>query len=364
MTTTKSDKLTNDGSTSCTGKRDRIQALLNTLDQIDESLSQPIFRLSLPKWVEFAFSIPANCFGTSACLSLGPLWVALAAISQQDYSHGETRILMLRIITYLMTIIHIVAWYLFNNGYYKFGPRLFWNSWLYSLVYPWSVGVLAYTILGLDDVDSSNETTALTPNQIFSLAYTFLGLDDVDSSNETSSLTPNQVFSMAVYPLVLWPPVAITMFGLKDATRRSRPAKKDIDRPNSEQWIQRKKFPMTSQFLAKHNGDQSFPSGDVMMAVLIALPLWYIDGCQHLFVAITLSSTLGRMYVLAHHLSDVLAGFLLTLGIHRIAIFMGYGLYLAKWWHPLLAIILYAIYHNMTKVGSTPIKEDTTEKNE
>ncbi len=324
MEATKSDQLT--------GQRYRIHKLLDALDQIDESLSRPIFRLGLPKWVEFVFSIPSNCFGMTACLTIGPLWVALAAMSRQEYYHGESKILMLRIITYLMTVIHVVAWYFFNNGYYKFGPKLFWNSWLYSLAYPWSVGVLSYTILGLDDDDNSN--------------------------NETNALTPHKIFSMAVYPLVLWPPVAITMFGLKNATRRSRPAKKDIDRPNSEHWIQRKKFPMTSQFLAKHNGDQSFPSGDVMMAALIALPLWYIDGCQHLFVAITLSSALGRMYVLAHHLSDVIAGFLLTLAIHRIAISLGYGLYLVKWWHPLLAIILYAIYHNATKTGSSPVTED------
>ncbi len=323
MAKTKSDSL------NITDQRSGIQALLNSLDQIDEFLSQPIFRLALPKWVEFVFSIPANCFGTTACLTIGPLWVALAAISQQDYSHGERRILMLRIIAYLMTTIHIVAWYLFNNGYYKFGPNLFWNSWLYLLAYPWSVGVLAYTILGLDTDNS------------------------------------NQIFSKAVYPLVLWPPVAIVMFELKNATRRSRPAKKDMDRPDSEHWIQRKKFPMTSQFLAKHNGDQSFPSGDVMMAVLMALPLWYLDGYQHLFVAITLLSALGRMYVLAHHLSDVIAGFLLTLGIHHAAIRLGYGLDLAKWWHPLLAIALYAIFHRVTKSGSNPTsKQEEKSKRE
>ncbi len=291
-------------------RRSSLEALKSTVDEIDETVSRPIFRLKLPKLIEFVFSIPANFFGTTACLALGPLWVALASLSQEPKVYEyNVRILLLLIVTLMATTVYIIAWGHFQfKEYYQVGMKLFWNHWLYRLSYPWSVGILAYTVLGLPVTNSA------------------------------------ELFSIAIYPLVLWPFVAFSMFELKNATRRSRPAKKDLERSDSEGWTQNKQFPATSHFLAKYNGDQSFPSGDVAMAVLIAIPFWYINDCKPIAVAIPLLSGLGRMYVLAHHVLDVICGALLTLGIHAVAFLLGYGMYQAEWWHPFLTLGIYAVF--------------------
>ena len=316
-----------------------LRSWMSFLDQLDESISRPMFRLGLPKWIEFVFSIPANLFGTTACLTIGPLWIAIAAIfmSQHQYfeSYNERRILLLLYLTSAVTILYVIAWGVFQLRDQRIGQKLFWNSRLYALATPWSVGILAFFVLGLK----------------------------VDSSDAIDVLSPKEIFSIAIYPLVLWPPVLILMTEGKNLTRRSRPAKKDIERPDSEHWIQRKKFPATSQFLAKYNGDQSFPSGDVAMAVLIAVPLWNI-GYKTIAVAITLLSALGRMYTLAHHLSDVISGFLLTLGVHGVAIALGYGMHQVEWWHPFLAAGCYAVLLHFTNTGRNPMEKQGGRKTE
>ncbi len=304
-----------------TRRRSTLESLTSSIDEIDETISRPIFRLRLPKLVEFVFSIPANFFGTTACLTLGPLWIAVIELSQkQQYDEIEfnTKILLLRIITALATAVYVIAWGCFQfKGYYKLGMKLFWNHWLYRLAYPWSVGILSYTV------------------------------------------QHERLFSIAIYPLVLWPFVAFSMFEIKNTTRRSRPAKKDLERRNSEGWTQNKQFPATSHFLAKYNGDQSFPSGDVAMAVLVAVPFWYMEGCKSIAVSIALLSGLGRMYVLAHHVLDVLCGALLTIGIYGGASFLGYGMHQAEWWHPFLTIGIYAVFDHFTR--KEPVLKDLGE---
>mmetsp|Transcript_14538 Transcript_14538/g.31606 ORF Transcript_14538/g.31606 Transcript_14538/m.31606 type:complete len:315 (+) Transcript_14538:283-1227(+) len=289
------------------GKDDSRRTMLYHLNELDEALSRPIFQLSLPKWAEFAFSVPANFFGKNACLFICPLWIALLAIWQHHESSdhaADFRALVLGVVTVFITALHVVAW-----GYYQFGNchslggTLFWNHLLYLLSYPWILGVLALTVLGM-------------PREY----------------------RPKTIFSVAIYPLVLWPFTIAPLTKLKRTTRRNRPATKDAEQKGT--WTSKKKFPASTKMLVKYSTQESFPSGDVMMATLMATPLWE-GGFKRLAFVIVLLSGLGRMYVLAHHLSDVVAGASIAIGIHQLAIAIGYEMHQVDWWHPLLAIGAY-----------------------
>jgi len=286
-------------------------------DRIDEAISESVFRLGLPKWIELIASIPANFFGTTACLSVGPLWIAILALTKEEYqqqSEGTLEIVVLQLLAAAATIGYIVAWgYLQLADAYWLGATLFWNKLLYALAYPWALMVLGVTVGRL-------------PREV-----------------------SQPVMALAISPLILFPVVLVVMNYVKAATKRPRPAKKDLDRGGI--WIARKQFPDNTRFLARFSTYQSFPSGDVMMATLLAIPLWS-SGLQFkkLAVAIVLSSGLGRMYVLAHHLTDVVAGACFTLGIHTIVCLTGYHpAEHGKWWHPLLVMACHGIFERLTK---------------
>jgi hypothetical protein len=89
------------------------------------------------------------------------------------------------------------------------------------------------------------------------------------------------------------------------------------------------------------------------MAMQLAISFWSLNG--YLAGAIVLSSGLGRMYVLAHHLSDVLAGGLLTLVVHGVATLVGFGVFRTEWWYPLVAIVSFAALVHSTNKGRNPM---------
>ena len=297
------------------GSRDTDESWARHLDKFDEAISRPIFQLGLPTWVEFVVSIPANCFGTTACLAVGPLWIALLeAWDQQErgliHPPDVARVAQLQCLVVSMTLGYLAAWgYLQIADGYWLGKTLFWNKLLYVLACPWVVAVLATTV---GKLPRENAKT---------------------------------IVSQAVYPLCLFPVVLVLMTYLKALTRRQRPARKDLARGGV--WLVKKRFPTNTCFLARHSGDQSYPSGDVMLAVLVALPLW--SRRPRLAAAIAVSSGLGRMYVLAHHLGDVLSGALCTLGIHRTAALLGYDTHRAELWHPLIPLAAFVAFQRWTK---------------
>lgn len=296
--------------------------MLSVLNKVDEAISTPIFRLALPKGIEFFVSIPANLFGSTANLMVGPLWIALLALTETPQTripsyHDQFRILQLKTAAFVFTVAYLIAWGLFQLGNRKeLLQALFYNSGVYALAYLWVVGILAITVLSLEDA-------------------------------------PKEVFSIAVYPLVMWPLVCVPMMELKKVTRRSRPALKDIE-TNEGRWTAAKAFPNITRILAKHNGDESFPSGDVAMAAMLAVPIWKLQH-QRLAMAIVVSSAFGRMYVLAHHLFDVLSGLVLTIVIHWILTHvLGYNMDKAEWWYPLFVMVCFVAFVETTKKGKNP----------
>jgi len=295
--------------------------------------------------MELVFSIPANLFGTTACLVLGPSWIALLALTQTEahdcYSpttnsnNNFYRILLLRLVTYLASLVYVVSWAYFYQlrGHVGLGLKLFWNKGLYAYAYPWSILVMGMTVYGL------------APN------------NDNDSGFCSAGGSPSAVASAALYPLVMWPLVVWAMDFLKKTTGRHRPAKKDRETRNSLA-ASRKAFPMMTNLLAEHDGTKSFPSGDVAMASMVAIPIWELaPELRSLAMAMVLSSALGRMYVLAHHLSDVTAGCCLAVAVHKAFGVVGYdGMRATLWWHPLLAIASFVYLMNRNKTVQNPLE--------
>lgn len=302
---------------------------LHHLNRIDEIISTPVFRYGLPKWIELVFSVPATFFGMTFSVVVGPLWIAVLALmardveSQQEHeSNNFARILLLQAITLTATAIYVVAW----GGYQVLGWKkpvleLFWKRELFLLSSPWNAAVLAYTVLGLRN-----------------------------DQDQLSVLSNKAIFSMALYPLTMYPLMLLVLEHLKTTTGRSRPAKKDFEL-HDKAWTNQKSFASMTHLLATHDGHKSFPSGDVASAALLAIPLFGIDiggsgsgsgdynynYCKGVAIAIVVLSALGRMYVLAHHFSDVVAGACLSYGIHRIATALGCTMHNTEWWHPFLA---------------------------
>lgn len=334
-----------------------VPGWLDRLNEFDEAISTPVFCLGLPKWVELVFSVPACFFGMSFTVIVGPLWIAILGLSahhhhqqQQEsefqfqhetgpYGNEQNahKILLLQAIAVSITFIYVAAW----GGYQVYDWKtpvlqLFWNWKVYVLASPWNAGVLAYTVLGLNVND-----------------------------NELSSPNTKAIVSMALYPLTLFPFMFLLLNQLKERSRRSRPAKKDKERQHhnaitdtnsSGMWTRQKSFPAMTHILAEHDGHKSFPSGDVACAALIAIPIYTIDekiggyGCQGLAIAIVVLSALGRMYVLAHHFLDVLAGASLSYGIHKLATaVLGYGMLDVEWWHPVLVWGVYFVMETWKK---------------
>lgn len=163
-----------------------VASCLTLLNEIDEWISHPIFRLGLPKWLEFWYSIPACFFGTSFSQAAGPLWVALLALMWGEQETCGTTLVdntfLLKCITFFVTAIYVVAWGFWQiGGYQSLATSIFWNIDCYVLAIPFNVAVLAYIVLGLPNgSDLGNET-------------------DCNYANKKA------IFSMAIYPMFLWP---------------------------------------------------------------------------------------------------------------------------------------------------------------
>ena len=332
----------------------RRRSSLHRLNKIDEFISDPVFRLGLPKWLELLYSFPANIFGSTFSLMVMPLWIGLLALmekqsqqqQQQQYvtNNDTSNLMLLKFITIGLTAVYMIAWGFFQYGYDKVGMKLIWRRGLYIGGAPWCVAVLAYTLLGFDN----------------------------DAANNSNSNNNNKmIVSMAIYPLFLWPFVILIVTYLKKTSKRHRPAYKDYtirpkdhvdDKSSSGKrintWIDNKKYLAVPYMLAEHNGNAAFPSGDAAMAALFVLPMFYIGGgddrsyyYKAIASTIIFLSASGRMYVLAHHFLDVIVGIAITYLVHLISSssFVGFGMYDMEWWYPLVMTSAYFLYQKLTR---------------
>ena len=155
----------------------RRRSSLHRLNKIDEFISDPVFRLGLPKWLELLYSFPANIFGSTFSLMVMPLWIGLLALmekqsqqqQQQQYvtNNDTSNLMLLKFITIGLTAVYMIAWGFFQYGYDKVGMKLIWRRGLYIGGAPWCVAVLTYTLLGFDN-DAANNSN--NNKMIFAMA--------------------------------------------------------------------------------------------------------------------------------------------------------------------------------------------------
>ena len=282
--------------------------------------------------MEAVYSVPANFFGLVPSLAIGPLWIALLTLQNDDSIHESTyyqqehyKIVLLQGITILLTIFYLGAWVLFQKGYMSL-KKVMARGLLYLVSILFNITLLSYTLLR-------------------------------STSEDPDALATKRAFSHAIYILFLWPLSILVIVILKELSERTRPVVFDMSKENKDRWIDQKSFPTICYFLAKAQANESFPSGDATSAAIYAIVLMNIHPNYTLSAwCLLLLACSGRMYFLAHHFFDVLVGSLVAVGIHRVVSFMGLGIYDMEWWHPLASMAVLALYFktgmkNKHKIG-------------
>ena len=316
MTTDSSSKITRPNTIN-------YQGILASLDQIDVWISTFLFRLSLPPIVEAIYSVPANFFGLVPSLAICPLWIAVLALEDgvgvgelpRGVQQQHSKIILLKSVTVLLTIVFLVAWALFQKGYNAAFKNLLVKKSYYLFSILFNVGLLSYTVLQLP-------------------------------SDDPYAASSKKAFSLATYLLFLWPPSLLLIIISKRWFQRVRPVVLDLTSGDSHHWLKNKTFPNISYYLAsKHQAKESFPSGDATSAAIFAIvlvnisPRYITAAWSILFLACT-----GRMYVLAHHFFDVLTGSMIAFAIYRFTTSIGLGIYDMQWWYPLASTMSLTVY--------------------
>lgn len=250
--------------------RSQIFALI---EETDEEYSRPLFETSLPYIVELFFSIPANWFGISLILLVGPLWTGL--ILGPNFS--EELNVNLLVAAILATVPLLIAWGSFLvMGNMKIVRKLF-------------IGIEVMTLFPL-----------------LSLAICHFLIKNP------------ALLSTAIYPLWLWMSSVIVVMLAKRCALRTRPCVKS----KFTKFIENKNFQVLPHALGRLSGNESFPSGDAAGGMAFALSI-ALGGRPDVGITIAVLVCAGRVYFLAHHVLDTVAGVLITLSVHVISGFLG-----------------------------------------
>lgn len=300
------------------------QNMLKPMEKFDKQVSSFVFRLSLPPIIEAIYSVPANFFGLVPSLAIFPLWLAILVLEDGVYTDGRispglqeqnSKILLLKTVTVLLTAVFLVAWGFFQNGNIAAFTKVLGQKYFYLLAIVFNVAFLSYTVLELPPDDPY-------------------------------AASSRKAFSIPIYILFLWPPTLLVILILKHHFQRERPIVMDATQhAKGERWSDRKAFPIICWVLNHAQPKESFPSGDATSAAIFAIALANINPRYNnaawtlLFLVCT-----GRMYFLVHYFFDVVAGSVIAYALYEIMSFVGLGIYDMEWWYPLASTILLAAY--------------------
>lgn len=138
-----------------------------------------------------------------------------------------------------------------------------------------------------------------------------------------------RLFSLSVYPLWLYLPMGAAVLLIKGRSLRKRPCTK----PKFQSCINAKKFQLFPKLLARVAAEGSFPSGDAAGGMAFAIPI-ALAGRSEVGGLLMFLVCTGRVYFLAHHVFDTIAGSFMTFLIHSILCdVMGFGLGDLTWKH-------------------------------
>ncbi len=256
------------------------------IDETDEEYSKILFAASIPYHVELLFSVPANWFGLSPILLVGPLWTALL-LGPQFAEEWNVKLLAAAI---LLTIPLLIAWGSFLiMGNIALVKKVFVGIEVMTLFPLVSIGICSYLI-------------------------------------ENPSL-----FSASVYPLWLWMSSMIVILYAKRIALRTRPCIK----AKFAKFIENKHFQVLPHALGKLSGNESFPSGDAAGGMAFGLSI-ALSGRPDVGLMIVFLVGAGRIYFLAHHVLDTLMGIIITLILHLLSGLLGLSHARMSWGAPLV----------------------------
>jgi membrane-associated phospholipid phosphatase len=284
--------------------------LLNQLDALDKYVSRPFFLARLPAVVEYALSIPGNCFGV-------PLFALFVAPNLTAMYFSETPPLSTwwHLIVWSLVLAVLVLWVFVLKG----------NRLAIKTFYGPMLGAIA---------------------PVFGIALLSLMPD----------ILARQV---GFFQLTAWCVSVIPVALLKPSAARGRPACQE-DCGTVKAAMNAKHLAILPR-LFQHDSQASFPSGDAAGAMAVMYSVGRCGGGNSLAIAlicVTLSAT-GRMYWQAHHLGDVVVG----VGLALLCCWLLEQLVQtdgcrAEWWQALSAhvvlctiVILSRLFHK-TKVFS------------
>lgn len=259
---------------SCLLKKTRSQ-IFALIEETDEEYSKPLFEVSLPYIVELFFSVPANWFGLSVILLVGPLWTGLLL----GPNFSEELNVNLLVAATLATLPFLFAW----------GSFLLLGD----------IKLVKKVFIGI-------EVMGIFP--LLSMAICHFLIDNPAH------------FSAAIYPLWLWMASVMVVMLTKRCALRTRPCVKS----KFTRFIENKNFQVLPQALGRLSGNESFPSGDAAGGMAFALSI-ALAGRPDVGITIALLVCAGRVYFLAHHVLDTVAGVLITVTVHLISGYVGFS---------------------------------------
>jgi membrane-associated phospholipid phosphatase len=325
-------------------KKTAEPSLLKRIQDADVKVSKLVFQWSLPLPLEFLLSLPGNLIGPPFVQVVGVLWFIILLDKGANVRGDDDDFMTLSFVWALAIVctllLVLVPWILFLGigGSSSSSGR----PWILSRYFFSHASFALCPLAGIGLANAYNSTAMAARAD--------------DSNNNKRHITTTLCNQFLMY----YNASCIILLWLKQGTQRPRPC------CVFPEYIARKHFPIIPRTLAKLGPNTSFPSGDVMAATCLALPLWYHDHLENyggpfffytplLLVGLT---ALGRMYFLAHHLCDTLAGVAVPLCLHQLChITTAHGgrfldmvfpeLGHAQWYHPFgafLALVVASLF--------------------
>jgi len=247
---------------------------------IDEKISKIFFEASLPPIFEVLLSIPGNWFGLAPFALAGPIFVA----SLTDTNGNRA---VLRRTAAVLFMAYLALWCAFVRGNSFCTKQVLFN-WKGYLIFPPCAVALNHFLI---------------PDQ--------------------------KSFSRSVYPLFIYAPTLIVVLILKNTTLRMRPCAK------YKHLHDRKYLSQIPRILSGDHQTGSFPSADTALSASFVIPI--ASEWPNLAATLVFLSCVGRLYFLAHHAFDTICGILVTILLHALSGWVGWGIEDLSWWQPLLS---------------------------
>lgn len=254
--------------------------LLKWLDEKDKSYSRPIFLSRLPWSMELVLSVPGNCFGVPFHST-----VVIPNITVFFFSRNETNSWLWKLLVFSASLVSLlVSWGVLSGV--KIANKFSYNP-KFGVITP----LIGLTLLSLAD----NE----------------FGMENYQSAKRLGYFQIT-CWCLATTPIIILKIICTRKRPIVNLSRKHKGSILDPDGSDGFQNPAKHFYVLLSLFLRDPNG--SFPSGDASGAMALMYPLLLYGTKENRALATTMiaMSCIGRIYWMAHHISDVFVGVLIS----------------------------------------------------